>query len=376
MILRKEERLFLFLPEPRSSKISKDEQRGTSMSTAMELSLKDYQTLLDIICQIHAAKDSKTLFSQIWNSLQCALDLTTGVFIPSDRERGDLLLEGSQIFDHPPQYFLEYVLHFSSLDPVFSSGWFRSFSNDVTRLSDLVPQDWYDTSPYVQDLLKRAQIFHVLISSLGNDGHPVGLLRLHRQDKEKPFTQRDILFLKALAPHLAQTIDRFRETSIPEYPQGTGIMLIQQDRSIFWGNSLAKKIWGDRNTRDIDISGDNLPRIINTAQGSYKIRTIPIQALKDTDDPVSEEVKAQVIILEPFPQQQLGSEKLSSLGLTPRQAEISSLVLQGRSNRAIAAKLGISEQTVKDHLHDIFNKLKIKSRYQLIFLCANAGSSS
>lgn len=342
------------------------------MNTATELSLNDYQTLLNIICQLHAAKDSKALFSQIWNSLQAALNLTTGVFIPADKKRGDLLLEGSQIFDHPPQYFLEYVLHFSSIDPVFSSGWFRSFSNDVTRLSDLVSQDWYDTSPYAQDLLQRAKISHILISSLGNEGNPVGLLRLHRQRKDKPFTQRDIFFLKMLSPHLAQTIDHFRELSTPEYSQKTGIMVIQQDHSIFWGNSLAKQIWGDRSICELDTSGDNLSSIINTTHGSYRVRKIPIQALKDTDDPVSEEIKAQIVILEPFPQQKSTKEKMSSLGLSPRQAEISALVLQGRSNRIIATELGISEQTVKDHLHDIFNKLKINSRYQLIFLCANA----
>jgi DNA-binding CsgD family transcriptional regulator len=342
------------------------------MNTAMELPSKDYQTLLNLICRLHNAKSSHALFLEIWDSLQNALELTTGVFIPADMETGDLLLDGAQIFDHPSQYFLEYVLHFSSLDPIFSSGWFRGFSNDVTRLSDLVSPDWFDTSPYAQDLLKRAQISHILASNLGFEGNPVGLLRLHRQNREKAFTQRDILFLKLLAPHLSQTIARFREPSIPEYSPKTGIMVIQEGHSIFWGNKLAKQIWGDRSAHDIPPSEGDLPSIINTCQGAYRVKSIPIQALKDTDDPLSENIKAQVILLEPFPRQKSTREKLSSLGLSPRQAEIAALVLQGRSNRVVATELGITEQTVKDHLHDIFNKLKIKSRYQLIFLCANA----
>ena len=342
------------------------------MDALMELPTKDYQTLLNLICRFHNAKDSKALFFEIWESLHDALDLTTGVFIPADRESGDFLLEGAQIFDHPSQYFVEYALHFSTLDPVFSSGWFRSFSNDVTRLSDLVPPDWFDTSPYAQDLLKRAQISHILASNLGFDGYPVGVLRLHRDNRDKPFTQRDILFLKLLAPHLSQMINHFREQSIPEYSPKTGIMVIHQDQSIFWGNKLAKQIWGDRSAHDFNAAGNSLPNIINTSLGSYRVLTIPIEALKDTDDPISENIKAQVLLLEPFPQKKSTREKLSTLGLSPRQAEIASLVLQGRSNRAVASDLGISEQTVKDHLHDIFNKLKIKSRYQLIFLCANA----
>jgi DNA-binding CsgD family transcriptional regulator len=342
------------------------------MNTVMELSSKDYQTLLDLICRLHKAKDSQSLFVEIWDSLRNALELTTGVFIPADRETGDFLLDGSQIFDHPSQYFLESALHFSSLDPFFLSGWFRSFSNDVIRLSDLVTPDWFDASPYAQDFLKRADISHILASNLGFEGSPVGILRLHRQNREKAFTQRDVVFLKLLAPHLSQTIDRFRETCFPEYSPKTGIMVMQQDHSIFWGNKLAKQIWGDRSAHEINSSAIDLPNIIHTSHGDYRVKSIPIQALKDTDDPVSESIKAKVLLLEPFFQQRSAREKLSSLGLSPRQAEIAALVLQGRSNRVVATELGISEQTVKDHLHDIFSKLKIKSRYQLIFLCANA----
>ena len=63
------------------------------MDAVMELSSKDYQTLLNLICRLHNAKDSKALFLEIWDSLRDELDLTTGVFIPADRESGDFLLE-------------------------------------------------------------------------------------------------------------------------------------------------------------------------------------------------------------------------------------------------------------------------------------------
>ncbi|MGA8574311.1 MAG: AAA family ATPase [Candidatus Cybelea sp.] len=51
--------------------------------------------------------------------------------------------------------------------------------------------------------------------------------------------------------------------------------------------------------------------------------------------------------------------------LTKRQSAIADLVKTGRSNRAIAQKLGISEKTVESHLSSIFGKLEIASRAQL-----------
>lgn len=51
--------------------------------------------------------------------------------------------------------------------------------------------------------------------------------------------------------------------------------------------------------------------------------------------------------------------------LSPREREIVQLVAQGYRNREIAEKLFISEQTVKNHLHNIFDKLGVSDRLEL-----------
>jgi two-component system, NarL family, nitrate/nitrite response regulator NarL len=51
--------------------------------------------------------------------------------------------------------------------------------------------------------------------------------------------------------------------------------------------------------------------------------------------------------------------------LTPRERDIVRLVSIGQRNRAIADRLGISEGTVKMHLHNVYAKLGIESRTQL-----------
>jgi two-component system nitrate/nitrite response regulator NarP len=52
--------------------------------------------------------------------------------------------------------------------------------------------------------------------------------------------------------------------------------------------------------------------------------------------------------------------------LTKRWREVVSLVRRGLSNRAIAERLGVSEGTVKVHLHAIYEKLDIHSRIELV----------
>lgn len=55
-------------------------------------------------------------------------------------------------------------------------------------------------------------------------------------------------------------------------------------------------------------------------------------------------------------------------GLTSREIEIISAIQTGNTNREIASKLSISEETVKRHLSNIFGKLGVSSRLELALL--------
>jgi DNA-binding NarL/FixJ family response regulator len=54
------------------------------------------------------------------------------------------------------------------------------------------------------------------------------------------------------------------------------------------------------------------------------------------------------------------------IGLTSREREIALLAMSGMTNKAIACELNLCEGTVKIHLHNIFQKLGIKSRTALL----------
>ncbi len=56
-------------------------------------------------------------------------------------------------------------------------------------------------------------------------------------------------------------------------------------------------------------------------------------------------------------------------GLSNREAEVAGLVSKGLSNKEVASQLFVTEKTVKFHLTNIYKKMNVKSRAQLIVWC-------
>ena len=56
------------------------------------------------------------------------------------------------------------------------------------------------------------------------------------------------------------------------------------------------------------------------------------------------------------------SHSFAVAGLSPRENDVLNLVAAGKTNRAIAGELFISEKTVARHMSNIFTKLQLSSR--------------
>jgi len=81
--------------------------------------------------------------------------------------------------------------------------------------------------------------------------------------------------------------------------------------------------------------------------------------------------KQEVVVVKevPVPATQtftLNEERLKDLGITRRELEILALIAQGLSNREIADKLFVSENTVKTHSSRLFDKLSARRRTQAV----------
>lgn len=66
-----------------------------------------------------------------------------------------------------------------------------------------------------------------------------------------------------------------------------------------------------------------------------------------------------------------GKDSRKNFGLTPRELEVVGSIVSGFTNREIAEKCSISEQTVKHHLRNIFDKVGVSNRLELALFAIN-----
>ena len=94
------------------------------------------------------------------------------------------------------------------------------------------------------------------------------------------------------------------------------------------------------------------------------VREVPVEVQ------VPVEVRVTVPVDAPF---QRNDARLAQLGITPRELEILEAMAAGFSNREIAERLFVSENTVKTHAARLFDKLSARRRTQAVQLAKEAG---
>ncbi|KPQ08782.1 MAG: Response regulator containing a CheY-like receiver domain and an HTH DNA-binding domain [Rhodobacteraceae bacterium HLUCCA09] len=75
-------------------------------------------------------------------------------------------------------------------------------------------------------------------------------------------------------------------------------------------------------------------------------------------------IPAELVMSRPAPRKQTFAPRLSSL--TPRESEILHLASEGKQNKVIAFDLGVSEHTVKLHMHHLIQKLGVRNRTEAV----------
>ena len=71
------------------------------------------------------------------------------------------------------------------------------------------------------------------------------------------------------------------------------------------------------------------------------------------------------------PKNEQEPKRKRQFGLTPRELEVVGGVVAGLPNREIAQKLGVSEDTIKHHISNVFDKLGVSNRLELALFAVN-----
>lgn len=94
-----------------------------------------------------------------------------------------------------------------------------------------------------------------------------------------------------------------------------------------------------------------------------------LRAIVSDDAPLTKELAYRILQEFPAPR----SQDVPDNPLTSRELEILQWVSAGYTNREIAEQLGISDQTVKNHLKNILQKLQLDNRVQLTRYALESG---
>jgi two-component system, NarL family, nitrate/nitrite response regulator NarL len=150
-----------------------------------------------------------------------------------------------------------------------------------------------------------------------------------------------------------------------QMPALTGLDLLRQARAEAWSTRIVLLTAGLEPkplVEAVKLKVDGL--VLKDAGGELLLRCV--EAVLAGEQWIDKEAMKQVMAM-------LAHAPPSSAELTPREGDVVRQVAQGQRNKEIARSLGITEGTVKMHLHNLYEKLGVSSRTELALLAKEQG---
>ncbi len=217
------------------------------------------------------------------------------------------------------------------------------------------------------------------------EGRVWGAFAMMRADARCPFDDTEIAFMSSLSRMLAAgmrtgLLARCAAVASADVTVGPAVIVIQSDDTVSQVNSAAEH-WlaelarcdnseGPVHTLAALVDGarryargesDRLPRSrVRVPSGIWLVlHCSPLSGPGSTGTDV-------VVTIEQARPPEIVPLVVAAFELTPRERDVTQLVLQGVASKELASTLHISVHTVQDHLKSIFEKANVRSRRELI----------
>lgn len=115
--------------------------------------------------------------------------------------------------------------------------------------------------------------------------------------------------------------------------------------------------------------------LVSLIPGSRFVEINSVNHMPLADEPAWPRVVSEIrsFLADPAPLPAVISHELPLGELTPRELAVLGGIAEGLDNPDLAASLGISEKTVRNHITRIFDKIDVRHRYEAIVLAREAG---
>ncbi len=266
--------------------------------------------------------------------------------------------------------------------------------NVVLRDSEMLPRRELEQSAlYQRSKELDLSLEHVMAVLLPVLPSFLGAFTLYR-DRRRPFSEQDAALLTSLTPHLLNTLRNCRDMQTVS----TGARLLEElynrhdsafliltppSREVLRSPRAVTLLESWFAPSDVDASG--VPYVLLERLKELRSRDVAARlelnpwislhgdtyrVVKFIELPEAEGPRQWALLLNEIPVSIPLPESMRIL-LTPRQVEIATYVLRNWSNQQIATELGRTENTVKTHVRDIFDRLKVDSREDFLYQAAH-----
>jgi len=240
-----------------------------------------------------------------------------------------------------------------------------------------------ERSDRYQHMLAPLGYEHELRLALSDDSALWGALALMRAPGAPDFSPSEARRVASLGQTLTEALRIglvLGAVSVDSTPNGPGVLIVDDDLEILTMTSNAER-W----LAELSDGCPGLPDAVRSVVGYAKLD-------HDRDRPEQGTPRARVrgasgrwltiyasrtresgftaaniaVIIEEAKPSEIAPLIVHAYGLSPNEARVTRMVLQGLSTKEIAAKIHLSPYTVQDHLKVIFEKVGVRSRRELV----------
>lgn len=287
--------------------------------------------------------------------------------------------------------------HFNDALAEFPPEWLAAeyYEDDVNTISEVIASDSGvstlheatggdpTSSPRWQQNIKMGGDQELIARLRTRSGEVWGALGLYREPGDALFDESEKDFLRTVSPHLAEGARRallVGEATDPEGPDAPGLLILTESSEIDSATPGVRH-WLDA-LPDGDVDAGRLPSAVLSVATRARRSADPEQpggiamarvlskggtwVVLHGACLVSDGARRVAVIIEPAHPARIYPLLMSVYGLTDRERDVTSLVLQGCSTTRIASELVVAADTVQQHLKSIFDKTGVRSRRDLV----------
>ena len=249
-----------------------------------------------------------------------------------------------------------------------------------------------ENSPRYRELLGPLGLAHEMSGIFTAGGHMWGSMDLIREKGRPDYEPRAVTLLRRIVPHLGVGLKAAAlRSQAPVERNGTdlpGVLTLDHQGCIMQHTAAAER-W----LREIDDlepgwrESAGLPTAVRMVARALKrvlspetdndLNAVPRLSLRTRSgrwltlygsltEPTSDGPGQVVIVIEPTKPEEVAWLNVAAYGLSSREEEVVKLIVRGASTSEISATLYISEYTVQNHLSNIFEKVGVRSRRELL----------